>query len=76
MLSHVYAALQPAGLLLVGTGLLSLIFAERLAGLDGLLDSFMVAKVDPEYSHKWVVVTGGVWSIVGLALLFGSRFIR
>ncbi|HSK46394.1 MAG TPA: hypothetical protein VLA05_00145 [Coriobacteriia bacterium] len=75
MFSHLLNALQPAGLVLVGAGLVSLVFSKRLAGLDSLLDSASVAKVDPEYSRKWVEVAGAVWGSVGLLLLFASRFI-
>lgn len=70
MFEHLLNAIQPAGLVLVGAGLVSLIFSERLAALDSLLDSAMVAKVDPDYSRKWVEVTGTVWGVAGLALLF------
>lgn len=72
MFSHVLNALQPAGLVLVGAGLVSLIFSEKLASLDSLLDSAMVAKVDPEYSRKWVEVAGAAWGGVGVILLFAS----
>jgi len=75
MFSHLLNALQPAGLVLVGAGLVSLVFSKRLAGLDSLLESTAVAKVDPEYSRKWVEVAGAVWGSVGLLLLFASRFI-
>lgn len=70
MFEHLLNAIQPAGLVLVGAGLVSLIFSEKLAGLDSILDSAMVAKVDPEYSRKWVEVTGTVWGLAGLLLLF------
>ena len=75
MFSHLLNALQPAGLVLVGAGLVSLIFSKPLAGLDSLLDSAAVAKVDPEYSRKWVEVAGAVWGGVGVLLLFVSRLI-
>jgi hypothetical protein len=70
MFDHLVGAIQPAGLILVGTGLVSLVFSERLAALDSLLDSAMIAKVDPEHSRKWVEVAGTVWGVLGLALLF------
>lgn len=70
MFEHLLNSIQPAGLVLVGAGLVSLVFSERLASLDSLLDSAMVAKIDPEYSRKWVEVTGTVWGVAGLALLF------
>lgn len=75
MFEHLVNAIQPAGLVLVGAGLVSLVFSERLAGLDSLLDSAMVAKVDPEHSKKWVEVAGAVWGGVGVALLFVDRFV-
>lgn len=76
MFSHLVNALQPAGLVLVGAGLVSLIFSERLAKLDSLLESAMVAKVDPEYSRKWVEVAGAAWGGFGIVLLFVSYIAR
>ncbi len=76
MLHSLSNALQPAGLVLVGLGLVSLIFSERLSKFDALLDSAMIAKVDPDYSRKWVEVAGAVWGVIGIALLYGERFIR
>lgn len=68
-------AIQPAGLVLVGAGLVSLIFSERLAKLDSLLDSANVAKIDPEYSRKWVEVAGAVWGVIGVGLLLLDHFV-
>lgn len=76
MLTNLYNAIQPAGLVLIGAGLVSLIFSEKLASLDSLMDSMMVAKVDPDYSRKWVEISGAVWGSIGVALLFVSYVIR
>lgn len=75
MFSHLMNAIQPAGLVLVGAGLVSLVFSERLAKLDSLMESAGVAKVDPEYSKKWVEVAGAVWGVVGVGLLMLDRFV-
>lgn len=75
MFSHLVNAIQPAGFVLVGAGLVSLVFSERLARLDSLLESNGIAKVDPEYSKKWVEVAGAVWGVVGVALLLLDRFL-
>lgn len=75
MFSHLLNAIQPAGLVLVGAGLVSLVFSERLAKLDSLLESNGIAKVDPEYSKKWVEVAGAVWGVVGVSLLMLDRFV-
>jgi hypothetical protein len=72
MLSHLVNALQPAGLVLIGAGLVSLLFSERLAALDSFLESSGVAKVDPARSQKWVEIAGAVWGAVGVVLLFAS----
>ena len=76
MFEHLLNALQPAGLVLIGAGLVSLIFSERLAAFDSVLDSLMVAKVEPEYSRKWIEVSGAVWGAVGVGLLFADFLIR
>lgn len=75
MFSHLLSAIQPAGLVLVGAGLVSLVFSEKLASLDSILDSAMIAKVDPDYSRKWVEITGAVWGGTGLVLLFVAGMI-
>lgn len=75
MFSHLLNAIQPAGLVLVGAGLVSLIFSEPLARLDSLMESAGVAKIDPEYSKKWVEVAGAVWGITGVSLLMLGRFV-
>lgn len=73
MLDSIINVLQPAGLVLVGAGLVSLIFSEPLAKLDSILDSAMIAKIDPEYSRKWVEVAGAGIGVIGLVLLFAGR---
>jgi len=75
MLSYLLASLQPAGLVLVGAGLVSLVFSEPLAKLDTLLDSAMIAKVEPSHSRKWVEIAGATWGVFGILLLIGSRFV-
>jgi hypothetical protein len=76
MFEHFMNALQPAGLVLVGAGLVSLVFSERLAAFDSILDSMMVAKVDPDYSRKWIEVSGALWGAIGIGLLFADFLIR
>lgn len=69
MLTHLSNALQPAGLVLVGAGLVSLVFSGPLAKLDSLVN-LNAARVDHDYSRKWVEISGAVWGAVGIALLF------
>jgi hypothetical protein len=75
MLSSLIASLQPAGLVLVGAGLGSLVFSGPLAKFDMILESAGLLKVDTEHSRKWVEVAGATWGAVGIALLFASRFL-
>jgi hypothetical protein len=76
MLSGFIASLQPAGLVLVGAGLVSLVFSGRLARLDSLLDSAKIAKIDPEHSRRWVEIAGAIWGGFGVLLLFISLLAR
>lgn len=75
MLDSLLTALKPAGLVLVGAGLGSLIFSGPLAKLDSLMESIGFMRVDPDYSRKWVEVAGAVWGVVGVALLIVSYYI-
>lgn len=75
MLNSLITALQPAGLVLVGAGLGSLIFSGPLAKLDSLMESIGFARIDPEYSRKWVEVAGAVWGVVGVGLLIVSYYV-
>ena len=75
MIDSFFAALQPAGLVLVGAGLSSLVFSGPLARFDGMLESAGLVKIDPDQSRKWVEVAGATWGVVGIALLFVSRFV-
>lgn len=70
MLASLVNVLQPAGLVLAGAGLVSLVFSERLAALDDLMKLSLLGGVDPEVSKRWVEVSGAVWGVLGVALLF------
>lgn len=75
MLSSLISSIEPAGFVLVGAGLGSLLFSGPLARIDGILESAGLAKVDTEHSKKWVEVAGAAWGVIGIALLFASRFL-
>lgn len=75
MLNSLMAALQPAGLLLAGAGIGSLVFSRPLARLDELAESVGFPPIDPDNSKKWVEVAGATWGVVGVALLMASHFL-
>lgn len=75
MVTSLISALQPAGLVLAGAGLGSLLFSGPLAKLDDLLHAIGVPPVDPDHSRKWVEVAGATWGMVGVALLMASHFL-
>lgn len=68
-------ALVPAGLLLVGAGLVSLMFSERLAHLDSLLVLARRPKPDLKRSQRWVEISGAAWGALGVALLYAERLL-